>query len=52
MQQTKYLGMIITKNMNYLEKHKKERLNNVKQLANMTYSVTARSCDRLLVGKG
>ena len=48
----KYLGITIENKKNCFREHKKEKLNKAKQLANMTYSITERSCNRLLVGKG
>ena len=48
----KYLGITIENKRNCFKEHKKERLIKAKQLANMTYSITERSCNRLLVGKG
>lgn len=46
-----YLGVKITIQRNCCRAYKNERINKASQLGDMTYSVTARCCNRLLIGK-
>lgn len=45
------MGVKIVNKRNCYVDFKKERLNKANQLANMTYSITARCCNRLMIGK-
>ena len=47
----KYLGVKISNTRNCFARHKEETINKAKQLANMTYSIISRSCNRLMIGK-
>ena len=47
----KYLGITINDSKNLFKEHKKLMMDKAVRLANMTYSVVARSCARMLVGK-
>ena len=47
----KYLGIELTEGRNYLSEHKKRKINMARKIANMTSSIIARSCNRLMVGK-
>ena len=47
----KYLGVKITNAKNCFDEFKKEQLLKAKQLANISHSIMARSCNRLLIGK-
>lgn len=46
-----YLGVKISNKRNCYSEYEKERLNKANQLANMTYSITSRCCNRLIIGK-
>ena len=47
----KYLGITINDNRNFFKEQKKIMLEKALRMANMTYSIIARSCSRLLIGK-
>ena len=47
----KYLGVKINNTKNCFEDFKKEQILKARQLANMSHSIMARSCNRLLIGK-
>ena len=47
----KYLGVKITNAKNCFDEFKNEQLLKAKQLANISHSIMARSCNRLLIGK-
>ena len=46
-----YLGVAITNKKDCLKKHKINSINKANKLANISYSVIGRSCNRLLIGK-
>ena len=47
----KYLGVTINDTLNCYKKHKEGKLMMAHRLANMTYSVVARSCNKVIIGK-
>ena len=47
----KYLGITINDSQNCFKKHKEKKLNTARKMANLTYSVIARSCDKMTIGK-
>ena len=47
----KYLGVTVNNSRDCFREHKMKTLEKAKRLANMTYSVIARSCNKLLIGK-
>ena len=47
----KYLGVTINNNKNCFREYKKEILQKAQKLANMTYSIIAKSCNKIMVGK-
>lgn len=47
----KYLGMRITEKRAYMAEHKGRKIETARKMAGMTFSVTARSCNKLLIGK-
>lgn len=47
----KYLGIDIGNNRNFFGGHKKQMVQKAQKLANLTYSVIARSCHKITVGK-
>ena len=47
----KYLGVIINDKVECFKEHKTDKITLCKKMANMTYSVTARACNKLLIGK-
>ena len=51
MEKMKYLGVIINDKVECFKEHKNDKITLCKKMANMTYSVTARACNKLLIGK-
>lgn len=49
--QFQYLGITIHDSRNYFTKHKEKMIEKARQLTNMTYSVIAKSCSKILIGK-
>lgn len=47
----KYLGMIIDNTREMFTTHKKKTLEKAEKMANMTYPIIAKSCNKVLVGK-
>ena len=47
----KYLGITINDTMNCYRKHKEKKIKMAHRMANMTYSVIARSCNKMIIGK-
>lgn len=47
----KYLGVDIGINKDIFKQYKEKKVLSARRMANMTYSVTARSCNKVLVGK-
>ena len=47
----KYLGVIINNKKLCFQEHKKNMLKKAQSLANLTYSIIAKSCNKMLVGK-
>ena len=47
----KYLGLIIDNKRNYFKTQKEEMMKKAQKLANVTYSVIAKSCNKILIGK-
>ena len=47
----KYLGVNISDGRDPFKNHKEQKLKDSKKLSNMTYSIIARSCNKLLIGK-
>ena len=46
-----YLGFTLSDGKDMFKEHKKRKIALAEKLANITYSVTSRSCNRMLVGK-
>ena len=47
----KYLGIIVTNKRNYFKKHMERNVNIARKMSNMAFSIIARSCDKLVIGK-
>ena len=47
----KYLGLTINDSINCFKLHKEKKLKDMEKMANITYSVIAKSCNRLMMGK-
>jgi hypothetical protein len=47
----KYLGVQIGNGKRYYTQHKKGKLEEARRMSRMTYSVTVRSCNKMLIGK-
>ena len=47
----KYLGTYITNRRKYFAHHKELKIEKARKMANMTYSVVARSCNKMAIGK-
>ena len=47
----KYLGVIINNTSGCFRRHKEGKIKQVRRMANMTYSVVHRSCNKLMIGK-
>lgn len=47
----KYLGTLITQHKDCFKENRKDRMKLAERMANVAYSVVARSCNRLLIGK-
>ena len=47
----KYLGITINDTKNLFKEHKRLMIEKAIRMANITYSVVARSCARMLIGK-
>ena len=47
----KYLGIKLDDKRNMFKTHKTEMINKANKLANLTYSVIAKSCNKVLIGK-
>ena len=50
-EQIKYLGVTVSNKKNCFHQHKNEKILQVTQMTNLTYSVIARSCNKVLIGK-
>lgn len=49
--QIKYLGVTINDTFNCYKEYKKDKLKQATKMSNMAYSVIARSCNKILIGK-
>ena len=47
----KYLGVTITNKRDCFKEHRENTIDKAQRLANLTYSVMARSCNKMLIGK-
>ena len=47
----KYLGVVVCNKRDCFQQHKKEKIRQARKMVNLTYSVIARSCNKLLIGK-
>ena len=47
----KYSGVIINNTSGCFRRHKEEKIKQARRMANMTYSVVHRSCNKLMIGK-
>ena len=47
----KYLGVTVENKINMYKKHALSMIEKAQKMANMTYSVIAKSCNKLLIGK-
>ena len=47
----KYLGVNINNQKNCFREHKEEILKKAQRMANLTYSVISKSCNKMLIGK-
>lgn len=45
----KYLGVTINDTVNCFKEYKKEKLTQATKMSNVTYSVIARSCNKILI---
>ena len=50
-EQIKYLGILITNKREYFKQHREVKLLKARRFASMAYSVIARSCNKLMIGK-
>ena len=50
-QKIKYLGVFINDCDNHFKTHKEEKIKMGRRMANLTHSVSVRSCNKLLIGK-
>ena len=50
-EQIRYLGITVSNKRNCFHQHKMEKLLQARQMTNLTYSVIARSCNKVLIGK-
>ena len=51
MKQIRYLGVTVDNKRNYFQQHKKQKILQARRMTNLTYSVIARSCNKVLLGK-
>ena len=49
--QIKYLGVTVTDKKNCFKLHREKSIEKARRLANSTYSITSRSCNKVLIGK-
>ena len=49
--QIKYLGVTVDDKRNCFQQHKKQKILQARRMTNLTYSVIARSCNKMLLGK-
>ena len=47
----KYLGLTLSEGKDIFKEQKEDMINKAKKLSNLTYSVIARSCNKVLIGK-
>ena len=47
----KYLGIAINDNTQCFRRHKEEKIKQARRMANMTYSVMHKSCNKIMTGK-
>ena len=47
----KYLGVTLGEKKDCYQEHKEEKIKMAKRMANMTYSVVHRLCNKLMIGK-
>ena len=50
-EQLRYLGVTVVIKRNCFLQHKKEKIMQTKKMANLTYSIIARSCSKIMIGK-
>ena len=50
-EEIKYLGLTLTNNRNIFTKQKKIMIEKAQKLANLTYSIIAKSCHKIIIGK-
>ena len=51
MHELKYLGIVINDNVRCFKRHKEEKIRQARKMANMTYSVMHKSCNKIMIGK-
>ena len=47
----RYLGVTVVNKQNCFLQHQKEKIMQARKMANLTYSIIARSCSKILIGK-
>ena len=50
-EQIKYLGVTVSNKRNCFHQHEEQKILQARQMTNLTYSVIARSCNKVLIGK-
>ena len=50
-EQLRYLGVTVVNKQNCFLQHKKEKIMQARKMANLTYSIIARSCSKIIIGK-
>ena len=50
-EQLRYLGVTVVNKRNCFLQHKKGKIMQARKMANLTYSIIARSCSKILIGK-
>ena len=49
--EVKYLGIVINDNTRCFRRHKEEKIKQARRMANMTFSVMHKSCNKIMIGQ-